>query len=125
MPKVTVAIAVAMTIVVSSTSAVARSTGWVTGYEWLRIWKSLEKNGELPVSVVCRDSAKKGLSNASGLAKVEIQPNPRKIAWSWAFGGKVQQAKKRYEARGYKLVSYSEYRRASGLKIACAIWHKK
>ncbi len=118
------ALAIAALVAAYGTSALARSTGWITGYEWLRIWKSLEKTGEMPVSVVCKDSEKKGLTNASGLAKVEIQPNPRKIAWYWAFGNRVQQSKKRMEARGYKLVSYSEYRRASGLKIACAIWHK-
>lgn len=116
-------IAVAVGVVAST--AFARSTGWVNGYEWIRIAKTLTKNGEMPVSVVCKDSNSKGLTNQSGVAKVELQKNPGNIAWYWAFGARVNQVRARLEKRGFKLVSYSEYRRASGLKIPCAIWHKK
>jgi hypothetical protein len=119
------ALMVATIVAVAAPSAFARSTGWVNGHEWFRIAKTLEKNGEMPVSVVCKDSNSKGLTNKSGVAKVEIQKNPGNIAWYWAVGDRVPSAKKSVEARGYKMVSYSEYRRASGLKIACAIWHKR
>jgi hypothetical protein len=111
-------------VAASSIEAIARSTGWVNGYEWLRISKTLTKNGEMPVSVVCKDSNNRGLSFQSGLAKIEIHQNTGNIAWYWAFGARVNQVKGRMENRGYKVVSYSEYRRASGLKVPCAIWHK-
>ncbi|CAN7523505.1 hypothetical protein [Rhizobium sp. LjRoot254] len=118
-------IVVAAVISANASAAFARSTGWVSGFEWIRISKTLDKNGEMPVSVVCKDSGSKGLTNISGLAKVEIQKNPGNVAWYWAYGARVKQVKARLEKRGFKLVSFSEYRRSSGLKIPCAIWHKK
>jgi hypothetical protein len=117
--------ALAAVLCTASPAAFARSTGWVNGYEWIRISKTLAKNREMPVSVVCKDSNSKGLTNQSGIAKVEIQKNPGNVTWYWAFGDRVSRARQRLEKRGFKLVSYSEYRRASGLKIPCAIWHKK
>lgn len=105
--------------------AEARSTGWVDGNEWKRISRTLAKNGEMPVSVVCKDTKNAELSFESGVAKVEIQKNPKGIEWYWAFADSVPVIAKKLENTGYKLVSYSEYRRSSGLKIRCAIWHKE
>jgi hypothetical protein len=105
-------------------SAEARSTGWVDGDEWYQISRTLNKNGEMPVSVVCKDTKNIGLSFKSGVAKVEIQKNTKGIEWHWAFGASVPVVANKLKNTGFKMVSYSEYQRASGLKIRCAIWHK-
>ena len=107
------------------TSAEARQTGWINGFEWFRIAKTLSAKGEMPVSVKCKDSGSKGLTYKSGVANVRIEKNPNHIKWYWAFGNRVAAVKPKLEKQGYKLVSYSAYRRSSGLKVPCAIWHKK
>lgn len=118
-------VAVLFTVCVVASEAHARSTGWVDGYEWVRIARTLSKNNEMPVSIVCKDTGTTDLTWKSGIAKVEIQKNPKNIKWHWAFGDSVGIVKPRVERDGFKLVSYSEFRRASGLKVACAIWHKE
>lgn len=106
-------------------AAQARQTGWVNGYEWVRIAKTLRARGEMPMSVECKDSNTVGLSRASGLANVRIEKNTQGLKWYWAFGDRVARDGPKLAKAGYKLVSRSEYRRASGLKVPCAIWHKK
>ncbi len=105
--------------------AQARQTGWINGYEWVRIAKTLRARREMPVSVECKDSDTIGLSRASGLANVRIEKNTQGLKWYWAFGDRVAKDGPKLTKAGYKLVSRSEYRRASGLKIPCAIWHKR
>ena len=105
--------------------AYARSTDWIDGYELLRLRKALRKSGEMPVSIVCKDTNSKGLTYKSGVAKVEIRPNPGNVKWGLFIADEVPRYRSRLERGGFKRVSYSEYRRASGLRIPCAIWHKK
>lgn len=105
--------------------AQARQTGWVSGFEWSRIARTLSSKGEMPVSVQCRDRKAAGLTLNSGEANVRIEKNIKGIKWHWAYGDRVNAVKPKLEKQGYKMVSYSEYTRASGLKVRCAIWHKR
>ena len=116
---------IAAAVSLAALPAQARQTGWISGFEWSRIARALTDKGEMPVAVECRDRKSAGLTLTSGEANVRIEKNTDGIKWHWAYGDRVNVVKPKLERDGYKMVSYSEYTRASGLKVRCAIWHKR
>ena len=115
--------ALAFVAALLSHPAHAAKTGWFKGKERYEIEKRLK--GKLLLEIECRDGRAPGLHLAKDEFRVTYSDNPSNTKFLWAIGNVFGAYKKRAEKRGFKLVSYNQYVRASGLKIPCAVWHKK
>ena len=51
--------------------------------------------------------------------------NPEKIKIRWAVGNLYGPFREMSKRDGSRLISYDSFRRKSGLKVHCAVWHKK
>ena len=106
--------------------AQTRSTGWITLSEWETIVLSLFDTDDLPIKAECKDTGAKVANARSALVRITFTKNTTgTIDWFWAIADHYSASKARLESRGYELVSYDEYHRASGRKVPCAIWHKR
>lgn len=111
-------------IVALAASAEARQTGWISASQWEAMIPRLRAAGEVPVAVKCRDLNTISLSNASGEANVTLANKPD-VDWHWAFGAGYGPVKANVEKNGFRQAAYHSFTRASGLKVPCAVWHKK
>ena len=104
----------------------AESTGWIDGHAALALVKSLGGKQLIPTKVSCCTTAAKDATSAFQ-GKIDYGPNTSNTAWY--AGGYSQPAfyvlNKKLAAKGYRLVSDNNYRRAkSGMIVHCSIWHK-
>ncbi|MEM7216596.1 MAG: hypothetical protein AAF423_13735 [Pseudomonadota bacterium] len=106
-----------------ATSAKAERTEWFEGKDRYEITKRLK--GKLLLEIECRDSKTPGLHLARDEFRVTYTDNPTSKKFTWAIGNHYGRYKHWADKNGYKLVSINQYTRASGLKIRCAVWHKK
>ena len=104
----------------------AESTGWIDGHAALALVKSLGGKQLIPTKVSCCTTAAKDATSAFQ-GKIDYGPNTSNTAW---YAGGYSQPdfyvlNKKLAAKGYRLVSDNNYRRAkSGMIVHCSIWHK-
>lgn len=103
--------------------ASAESTDWITGYEALEMKPKLK--GKLLQSIECRDVVSNGLNLRKSEFRLTYTNNPSKKRFLWAVGSEYGRYNARAQKEGYELVSLHQYSRQSGLKVRCAVWHKK
>lgn len=110
-------------LIVDSHSA---SSGWIDANELKRFsWRVLRK-GHIPTAIQCKNkNIAKGMNRVNTWVKVSYKPNPSKQKWTWAWGNFVGAIHVKRIKNGYKRVSLAGFRRPSGLRVQCAIWHKK
>jgi len=106
-------------------ASASTTTEWLNAYEFRKFYKKVLYRGHVPTSMKCKPISKtKGLSRKNTLIKTTYRKNPEKLRWYWAWGSRVAPEHIRLTKEGYKRVSYQVSTRKSGLKLACAIWHK-
>jgi len=104
--------------------ALATTTDWISGRDFSTIKRAV--GNKLLTKIECRDTGKKGGQVADYEYRVTYVNNPGKIRYRWAIGNQYGPYRARAKKDGYKQVSYSSFRRkTSGLKVHCAVWHKK
>ncbi len=113
----------ALAVLIFCQPAYAAKTEWFKGKERYEIEKRLK--GKLLLEIECRDGKAPGLHLAQDEFRVTYSDNTPKTKFLWAIGSLYGPYKKRAEKNGYKLVSFNQFVRPSGLKIRCAVWHKK
>lgn len=105
----------------------AGTTGWVNGYEARRLGKSRERHGVVLTKIQCKNGASdKGDFRKNMLIKADyrMQDKNAPVDWVVAWHTAMKQFEIKYERKGFKLVSRDSFRRATGLKIECALWHR-
>jgi hypothetical protein len=119
-------ILVALTIsMLFPTSGFAEETGWLSGYNAYSRGKQLERQGFMPVRMLCRDSNKRQLDVGETEYNVTFAKNTNGTQFLWAVGSEYGPYKLKAEKEGYRQVSFKQYvRKKSGLTVRCAIWHK-
>ena len=65
------------------------------------------------------------MNRKNTMVNITYRNNPKEVDWTWAWGADVGRIGKKRMKQGFKRVSYDSFRRKSGLKIGCAIWHKQ
>lgn len=116
------AFAVSVTIPIAASAA---ETGWLSGYNAYKRGKELERQGLMPVRMLCRDSNKRQLDVAETEYNVTFAKRAAGVKFLWAVGSEYGPYKLKAAKEGYKQVSYKSYvRKKSGLTVHCAIWHK-
>jgi len=109
--------------IIEANASSKKSTGWFNGSD--RSERS-KLRGKLIHSIKCRDSKSIGLNVRKGQYKVVYSDNPKKIKFLWAIGSAYGRYEKIARKRGYKRVSFDQYRRkVSGLNIRCGVWQEK
>lgn len=119
-------IGVAAAFLFSVPSAFAASSGWIDANELESFSRNvLDKKDKLPVRIRCKNkNSVVGMNRKNTLVNVTYRNNTKDVAWTWAWGTDVGRIGKKRMKQGYKRVSYDSFRRKSGLKIGCAIWHQ-
>ena len=107
-------------------SAFAESSGWINANELESFSRSvLNKQDKLPVRIRCKNkNTVVGMNRKNTMVNVTYRNSPKEVDWTWAWGTDVGRIGKKRMKQGFKRVSYDSFRRKSGLKIGCAIWHK-
>ncbi len=126
MIKYITSLLIAMSIVPLSTlNTHAENTGWFKSHQGRSTIKNLSKQGQIPVTIMCKDSGKKSFSERDVLVKLVHRDNVPKKRWHVAVGTPaVKRVGRRLPKKGYKRVSSSSFTRKSGLTIRCGVWHK-
>ena len=107
------------------TAGYAEETGWLSGYNAYNRGKALERQGFMPVKMLCRDSYKRQLDVAETEYNVTFAKNTAGVKFLWAVGSEYGPYKLKADKEGYQQVSFKQYKRKkSGLVVRCAIWHK-
>jgi hypothetical protein len=104
------------------------TTGWVTGYEAIRLGKSRDRYGIVPTKIQCKNGKNnRGDFRKNLLVKVDyrFQDKKKPIYWAAAWHTAMKQFEIKYKRKGFKMVSRDSYVRGSGLRVHCALWHKK
>jgi hypothetical protein len=106
-------------------AALAEETGWLSGYKAYARYKQLERQGYMPVKMLCRDSYKRQLDVGETEYNISFAKNSAGTEYLWAVGSDYGMYKLKADKGGYRQVSFKQYtRKKSGLIIRCAIWHK-
>jgi hypothetical protein len=106
-------------------AAFAEETGWLSGYKAYAQHKQLERQGYMPVKMLCRDSHKRQLDMGETEYSISFAKNTAGTRYLWAVGSDYGMYKLKADKGGYRQVSFKQYaRKKSGLIIRCAIWHK-
>lgn len=111
----------------ANAAAKTGTTGWVTGYEAIRLGKSRERNGIVPTKIQCKNGKNdRGDFKKNLLIKVDyrVRDKKRPVQWVAAWHTAMKQFEIKYGRKGFKIVSRDSYVRGSGLKVHCALWHK-
>lgn len=139
LPKHLPAIFMASILLVSSPSQLqvsaalkSETTGWVNGYDLKKhkLYRSKERNKYLPVKIQCKSgSTAKGDIRKNMLIKIDFIPRTQDksetgTSWIWRWAPTMKPYETKNARRGYKLVSKDSFKRASGMKIECAVWHR-
>ena len=102
----------------------AETTEWFSGKDRRTVEKRLWD--KLLMRIECRDTNRVGLNVTDFEYRVTYTDNPKKIKIRWAVGSLYGPFRERSKRDGSKLISYDSFRRKkSGLKVHCAVWHKK
>ncbi|WP_394688188.1 hypothetical protein [Hoeflea sp.] len=108
----------------SGSAAYAEQTEWFEGRQQYAVEKRLK--GKLLNRIECRDTGRLGLDVADFEYRVSYSDNPDGIKYFWAIGSAFGPQRERAKRQGYEMVSYENFlRKQSGLKVHCAVWHKK
>jgi hypothetical protein len=108
-----------------TTSAVAESSGWMSGYNAYKVYRKYQRDGFIPTAITCRDSKLRQLDLGETEYNVTFAKNTKNLRWYWAVGNSYGAISRKAEKEGYKRVSFGQFTRPkSGLIIRCAIWHK-
>ncbi len=122
--KSLLSLVVAGLVIGSGTVASAETTEWFSGKEQRVVQKRLKD--KLLMRIECRDTNVVGLNVADFEYRVTYKENPENIKVRWAVGSLYGPFREQSLKDGSKLISYDSFRRKkSGLKIHCAVWHKK
>ncbi|MGJ8571208.1 MAG: hypothetical protein ACSHXI_10985 [Hoeflea sp.] len=102
----------------------AETTEWFSGKEQRTVQKRLRD--KLLMRIECRDTNRVGLDVSEFEYRVTYTDNPEKIKVRWVVGNLYGPFREQSKRDGSKLISYDSFRRKkSGLKVHCAVWHKK
>lgn len=101
----------------------AETTEWFSGKERRAVEKRLWD--KLLMRIECRDTKRVGLNVTEFEYRVTYTDNPEKIKIRWAVGNLYGPFREMSKRDGSRLISYDSFRRKSGLKVHCAVWHKK
>jgi hypothetical protein len=108
-----------------ASSALAESSGWMSGYNAYKVYRKYERDGFMPTSITCRDSKLRQLDVGETEYNVTFAKNTQDLRWYWAVGSDYGPISRKAEKEGFKRVSFGQYKRPkSGLIVRCAIWHK-
>jgi hypothetical protein len=103
----------------------AEETGWLSGFKAYSRYKQLERQGLMPVKMLCRDSNLRQLEVAETEYNITFAKRPQGKQYLWAVGSEYGKYKLQADKEGYRQVSFRQYvRKKSRLTIRCAIWHK-
>jgi hypothetical protein len=109
---------------VMTSGAVAESSGWMTGYKAIKVYRKYQRDGYVPTGISCRDSKLRQLDVGETEYNVTFAKNTKNLTWYWAVGNSYGPISRKAEKEGYKRVSFNQYTRPkSGLIVRCAIWH--
>jgi hypothetical protein len=112
-------------LAVAPLAASAEETGWLSGYKAYAKYKQLERQGYMPVKMLCRDSYKRQLDVGETEYSITFVKNANDTQYLWAVGSDYGKYRLKADKEGYHQVSFKQYtRKKSGLIIRCAIWHK-
>lgn len=107
------------------------TTGWVTGYEIRRtdLYGKAKRNHFLPTKISCKNGASdKGNYKDNMLLKIDYVDrdikDPKRRDWKWRWATSIRKFEIENARKGFKLVSKDSFKRATGLVIKCAIWHR-
>jgi hypothetical protein len=115
----------ALLLSLATTSLNAETSDWVSGYEAVKTWKKLKRQGHTPMAIECRDTGRKGLNIGDLEYRITTEKLDKKVHWMWAVGSDFGKFQHKAEKNGYTRVSYSAFRRVkSGLLVRCGVWHK-
>lgn len=109
----------------SADAAWAETSDWMSGKEAFRYADKLGAAGMIVNSMDCRDSGQRGLDVGSALVRLHYTQNTKLLDWTIDGWNHLEQNKKYWADRGYKLVSHTVFvRKTSGLKLYCTVYHK-
>lgn len=106
--------------------AQAETSDWMSGKVVFKYADKLGSNGMIVTKMECKDSGARGLGVESALVRLHYKPNIQNIDWRIDGWNNLEENKKYWAGRGFKLASYTTFTRAnSGLRLFCTVYNEK
>jgi hypothetical protein len=104
----------------------AETSDWMSGKVVFKYADKLGSNGMIVTKMECKDSGALGLGVESALVRLHYQQNSQNIDWRIDGWNNLEENKKYWAGRGFKLASYTAFRRAkSGLRLFCTVYNEQ
>lgn len=120
------ACALTAVLIGSAAPALAQTSEWMSGRVVFKYADKLGSNGMIVTKMECKDSGERGLGVESALVRLHYGPNSANIDWRIDGWNNLDENRKYWESKGFKLASYSVFKRAkSGLRLFCTVYNEK
>lgn len=120
------ACALTAVLIGSAAPALAQTSEWMSGRVVFKYADKLGSNGMIVTKMECKDSGERGLGVESALVRLHYVPNSANIDWRIDGWNNLDENRKYWESKGFKLASYSVFKRAkSGLRLFCTVYNEK
>lgn len=120
------ACALTAVLIGSAAPALAQTSEWMSGRVVFKYADKLGSNGMIVTKMECKDSGERDLGVESALVRLHYVPNSANIDWRIDGWNNLDENRKYWESKGFKLASYSVFKRAkSGLRLFCTVYNEK